>query len=102
MLRFPTQAETDQGFAIQCAEDAARAQNPVPREPRDQDLERFDAPVQPLMILTDEALVPPQPRVPKVFCPECGRVFTYARRGIAVREMTKHRARAHPDTVEAY
>lgn len=42
------------------------------------------------------------PRPMPVYCPDCGRIFGYAKRWVAVREMTKHRTRAHPDTVEAY
>ena len=96
-LRFPTPDETDQGYAIQCAADAARALNPTPREPRDQD-ERWDetGPV------AQEPAPPPVIRTPKVFCPECGRIFDYATKGMATLQMKKHQKREHPEQVETY
>lgn len=86
-LRFPTAAETDQGYAIQEAEMAARALNPLPREPRDQDL-RDDA--MPVRVATG------------VPCPQCGRVFDYATKGMTALQLKKHQRTAHPDDVEAY
>ena len=96
-LRFPTADETDQGFAIQCAADAARALNPTPREPRDQD-ERWDEAVP---VATVPA-PPPVVRTPKVLCDHCGRIFNYATKGMAVLQKNKHMKKDHPESVETY
>jgi hypothetical protein len=88
-MRFPTQDETDLGFAIQCAEDAERARNPRPPERRDQD-DLGDAP-------------PPPPRVMTgLFCPQCGKVFDYATKGMTALQMKKHMRKEHPEQVETY
>jgi hypothetical protein len=80
MIRFPTMQELEQGYAQQMADDQARWANPRPPEPRDQD----DRPALRVM--------PP-------YCPQCGKVFDYATKGMSVLQMRKHQARVHPEIV---
>ncbi len=81
-MRIPTQDDVDQGFAIQMAEDAMRAQNPRPPEARDQDETPRVA-----------------PDLPKAYCPQCGKVFDYGTKGMSVLQMKKHQRRVHPEDV---
>lgn len=87
-MKWPTQDEVDLGFAIQCAEDAARSRNPLPPEPRDQD--DVPPPLPPPRVMTG------------LFCPQCGKVFDYATKGMTALQMKKHMRKEHPEQVETY
>ncbi len=82
-MRFPTAFELEQESAAYEAEMALRWTNPLPPEPRDQDL-------GPRAKQTD-------------YCRTCGKLFDhYATQGMRTMQLRRHMTRAHADVVEAY